>query len=263
MAGMKVALGDYGKDPALRARVVAVTPVEFAEVSPISRAFAPMVREGAFDLSEMALFTFLIAKAHGKPLVLLPAVAAVRFQESALLCRTESGIRGPADLAGKRIGVRAYSQTTGAWLRGTLPEEFGVRPERSRWVTFEDAHVAEYSDPPWCERASGDMMGMLRDGALDAVIVGNDVPDDPGLRTVFSDPAAAGERFRARHGFVPVNHVMCMKRDVDQDVAARVAEATGKVVAKESLTPVIELAVRFAVEQGLIARALSVDEVWA
>ena len=260
---MKIALGAYGKDPVLRARVTAVTPVEFAEVSPISRAFAPMVREGAFDLCEMALFTFLLAKARGKPLVLLPAVAAARFQESALLCRTDSDIRGPADLAGKRIGVRAYSQTTGAWLRGTLLEAFGVRPEQSTWVTFEDAHVAEYIDPPWCERTSGDMMAMLRDGALNAVIVGNDVPDDPGLRTVFPDPAAAGERFRARHGFVPVNHMLCVRGDVDLGIAARVAKATGKVVAKESLTPVIELAVRFAVEQGLLSKTLTVDEVWS
>jgi 4,5-dihydroxyphthalate decarboxylase len=260
---MKIALGAYGRDPDLRARVAAVTPVEFAEVSPISRAFAPMVREGAYDLSEMALFTFLLAKSHGKPLVLLPAVAVARFQESAMFCRTDSAIRGPADLAGKRIGVRAYSQTTGAWLRGALLEEVGVRPQQSTWVTFEDAHVAEYIDPPWCERAEGDMMSMLRDGALDAVIVGNDVPDDPGLRTVFPDPSAAGERFRARHGLVPVNHMLCVKRDVDPEIAARVADVIGKSVPKETLAPVIELAVRFAMEQGLLTKPLSTDQVWS
>lgn len=263
---MKVALGAYGKDPALRVRMTAVTPVEFADVSPISRAFAPMVRDGAFDISEIALFTFLLAKAYGKPLVLLPVVVAARFQESALLCRVDSEIRGPADLAGKRIGVRAYSQTTGAWLRGTLAEEFGLRPEQSQWVTFEDAHVTEYSDPPWCERASGDMMAMLRDGVLDAVIVGNDVPDDPALRTVFADPIAAGERFRAQHGFVPVNHMLCARRAVlerEAGVVKGLVEATGKGVAKEALTPAIELAVRFAVEQELVTTPMTVDEVWA
>lgn len=264
---MKVALGAYGKDPALQARVAAVAPVEFAGVSPISRAFAPMVRDDAFDISEMALFTLLLAKAHGKPLVLLPAVAAARFQESALLCRSDDAVmRGPADLAGKRIGVRAYSQTTGAWLRGVLADDFGLQPEQSRWITFEEAHVAEYRDPPWCERASGDIMAMLREGTLDAVIVGNDVPDDPALRTVFPDPAAAGERFRARYGFVPVNHMLCVRRDVverEPGVVAGVLEAIGKSVSRETLTPVIELAVRFAVDQGLLAKPLTVDEVWA
>lgn len=244
----------------------AVTPVEFAEVSPISRAFAPMVREAAFDISEMALFTYLLAKAHGNPLVLLPVVIEARFQEGALLCRSVSVIRGPADLVGKRIGVRAYSQTTGVWLRGILRDDFRLDPAQSRWVTFEDAHVAEYSDPQCCERASGDMMAMLRHGSLDAVVVGNDVPDDPGLRTVFPDPAAAGEQFRRRHGFVPVNHMLCVTRDVverEPEVVAGVVEAIGKSVGRESLAPVLELALRFAAEQGLIERGLSVEEVWA
>ena len=94
----------------------------------INRAFAPMVREQLFDVSEMAIATFLQAKAYGKPLVLLPVVLAARFQESALLCRADSDIRRPADLVGRRVGVRAYSQTTGVWLRGILADAYGVRP---------------------------------------------------------------------------------------------------------------------------------------
>ena len=77
--------------------------------------------------------------------------------------------------------MRAYSQTTGMWLRGILADEYGVRPEQVRWITFEGAHVAEYQDPPWAERAppGKELLTMLREGELDAVIVGNDVPDDP------------------------------------------------------------------------------------
>ena len=73
---------------------------------------------------------------------------AARFQESALLCRADGEVRGPADLAGRRIGVRAYSQTTGMWLRGILADDYGVRPEPMRWVTFEGAHVAEAGTRP-------------------------------------------------------------------------------------------------------------------
>ena len=127
--------------------------LDLAPVPVISRAFAPMVREGRYDASEMAIATFLMAKAAGKDLVLLPVVLAARFQEGALLCRADGGVRGPADLEGRRVGVRAYSQTTGMWLRGILQERFGLRPEAVRWVTFEDAHLAEYRDPPWAERA--------------------------------------------------------------------------------------------------------------
>lgn len=265
MTPLRVALGAYGKDPALRARMQAVGPVDFAEVSPISRAFAPMVREAAFDISEMALFTLLLAKAQGKRLVLLPAVVAARFQEGAVLCRADSDIAGPADLAGKRIGVRAYSQTTGAWLRGVMADDFGLRPEQSHWVTFEDAHVAEYADPPWCERASGDMLAMLDGGALDAVIVGNDVPDNVRFRTVYGDPEAAGQRFRERHGFVPVNHMLVARRDVIEaqpEVVASMLDAVGKRVPVPALQPVIALAVRYGTAQGLLAWPLSPDEVW-
>ena len=86
----------------------------------INRAFAPMVRDGRFDVSEMAIATFLQARAYGKPLVLLPVTLAARFQQSALLCRAKSRIEGAEDLPGCRVGVRAYSQTTGMWLRGIL-----------------------------------------------------------------------------------------------------------------------------------------------
>src|SRR5260370_125308 len=102
----------------------------------------------------MAIGTFLQARAYVKPLVLLPVTLAARFQEGALLCRADSDLRSPAGLTGRRVGVRAYSQTTGIWLRGILAEVHGVRAETVRWVTFEDAHVAEYRDPPLAERVA-------------------------------------------------------------------------------------------------------------
>src|SRR5215207_10380199 len=86
-------------------------------------------REQRFDVSEIAIATFLQAKAYRKPLVLLPVVLAARFQQSALLCRTDGDIRRPGDLVDRRVGVRAYSQTTGVWLRGILADEHGIRPE--------------------------------------------------------------------------------------------------------------------------------------
>ena len=95
-----------------------------------------MVRGQLFDVSELAIVTFLQARAYGKPLVLLPVVLAARL-ESALLCRADSDIRGPHDLVGRRVGIRAYSQTTGVWLRGVLADAHGVRPHDMRWITLE------------------------------------------------------------------------------------------------------------------------------
>ncbi|WP_431271093.1 ABC transporter substrate-binding protein [Dankookia sp. P2] len=201
--------------------------------------------------------------------MLLPVVLAARFQESALLCRADGPIRGPADLAGRRIGVRAYSQTTGMWLRGTLADRFALRPEAMRWTTFEDAHVPEYRDPPWAERVppGSDMLAMLRDGRLDAAIFGNDTPAGDDLRAVFPDPAAAGEAFRAAHGFTPVNHLLVAQRALLEEapeLAPKLVRLFPATAAdRAALGPALALAVRYCVEQGLLPRPLAAEEIWA
>jgi 4,5-dihydroxyphthalate decarboxylase len=281
---LRTALGAYNHTQPLRSGEVASDKLrlEFVDVSPINRAFAPMAREQRFDICEMAIATFLQAKAYGKPLVLLPIALAARGQEEALLCRADSAIKGPADLAGRRVGVRAYSQTTGMWLRGVLAEDFGLRPQDMRWTVFEDAHVAEYRDPPFVERAppGADLMSMLRAGALDAIIVGNDPPNDPNLRTVFPNPAAAGAAFRRKHGFTPVNHLAAVRRDladVRPDLVAelmrmfREAKAAAGLapsiqsalpMTRAAVRPAVALATTCAAEQGLLPRRLDEAEVW-
>ncbi len=237
----------------------------------ISRAFAPMVRAQRFDVSEMAIATFLMARAAGSELVLLPVVMATRFQNGALLRLTHKPF-GPGDLAARRVGVRAYSQTTGLWLRGILQEEYGIRPETVRWVTFEDAHVESFKDPPWAERAApgADMLAMLRAGELDAAIFGNDTPSAADLATVFPDPDAAGRAFQARHGLMPVNHMVVIRAELArQPGTVRTLldgfRAAGNPFAfgRRALDPAVALALRYAGEQGLLARALTLEEVWA
>jgi 4,5-dihydroxyphthalate decarboxylase len=234
-----------------------------------------MVREARYDVSEMAIATFLMAKAWGKPLVLLPVTLAARFQEGALLCRKDGPVQRPEDLAGKRVGVRAYSQTTGLWLRGVLAERHGVASDSVRWVTFEDAHVAEYSDPPFVQRApkGSDLLAMLKGGELDAAIFGNDTPSDPALRTVFPDVAAAGAAFQAQHGFIPVNHLVCVRQEIAEQQPAVVAEvarmlrsataATSLPQGRDALRPAIALAIEYCAEQGLLPRRLTVEDAWA
>jgi len=275
-ATLRAAIGRYRHTEGLFTGAIASPRIrlELAEMPVISRAFAPMVREARYDASEMAIATFLMARAWAKPLALLPVALAARFQEGALLCRADGPVRGPADLKGRRVGVRAYSQTTGMWLRGTLAEAHGVAPHAVRWVTFEDAHVAEYRDPPFAERApkGADMLAMLKSGELDAAVFGNDLPDDPALRPVFPDAAAAGAAFRAAHGFVPVNHLVVVTRDLAAGRPELVAElhallraavsGTDLPAGRAALAPAIALAIRWCVAQGLLPRALTLDEVW-
>ena len=281
MMTLRTALGRYPGTAALhdgRVRSPGLS-LAFEAVAPISRAFAPMVREQRYDVSEMAIATVLQAIAAGKPIVLLPVAVAARYQEQALLCRADGGIAGPADLRGRRIGVRAYSQTTAMWLRGILAESDAVLPEDMAWTSFEGAHVAEYADPPWVTRAptGADLLGMLREGALDAAIVGNDVPDDPAFRTVFPDPMAAGARFQARYGFMPVNHLVVVRRDLVAGRPGLVSELTALFAAaqqaappsavlppvgRKALRPVFGLALRFAAAQGLVGSGMQEEDLW-
>ena len=99
---------------------------DFVEVEPVTRAFRRMVRTLEFDLCEIALTTHAQARAYGKPITALPVVLLRGLHHGALVCRRDSPLRGPADLAGKRIGVRAWSQTTGVWVRGILHDEYGI-----------------------------------------------------------------------------------------------------------------------------------------
>jgi 4,5-dihydroxyphthalate decarboxylase len=263
---LRAAIGRYAHTEALFGDAM----LQMEAFPVISRAFAPMVREQKFDVSEMAIATLLMARAAGSDLVLLPVVMAARFQNGALLRRADDPF-GPGDLRGRRVGVRAYSQTTGLWLRGILQEEYGLAPEQVRWVTFEDAHVASFRDPAWTERAAAgsDMLAMLRAGALDAAIFGNEMPSGADLAAVFADPEAAGREFLARHGFVPVNHTVVVRAEIARRPGVvralmdRLRVGNPFAFGRAALDPAVALALRYASEQGLLGRALTLAEVWA
>ena len=280
-SSFSIAIGDYPHTRALKAGEVGAElfALDFKTVSPVNRAFAPMARERRFDISEMAIATVLQALAYGVEIALLPVVMASRFQEAALFVRADSPLQSPAELKGRRVGVRAYSQTTGLWLRGVLAESFGVAPADIAWTTFEGAHVEAYVDPPFVARAEAgkDLLTMLRAGEIDAAIVGADVPDDPGLRLLFADPAAAGEAFFARHGFMPINHMIVVKRELAQTpgVAAQLcrlfaaSKARAPALARDrapiglgAVAPCVRLAAEYAYAQGLLPRRLADDEIW-
>src|ERR1700733_4158372 len=194
---LSACLGTYAhtralKDGAIKSDLV---KLNFTEINPVNRAFLLMAREQKFDVCEMAIVTYLQAKAYGKPLMLLPATMLGRFQQSALLYNSERGTLKGEDLPGRKVGVRAFSQTTGVWIRGILWKDYGLDLGTVKWITFEDAHLAEYRDPPGVERAAAgkDITKMLIDGEIDAAIFGGAMPDDPRLKSVIPDPEAAGK----------------------------------------------------------------------
>jgi 4,5-dihydroxyphthalate decarboxylase len=282
---LRIAIGDYPHTlPLKRGEIVSDTlKLDFVEVKPMHKAFKPMVREHAFDASELALVTYLQAKEHNKSLTLLPAAMLGRFQHHTMLHNVERGKMGPSDLRGKRIGVRSYSQTTAVWVRGIVENDYGVDLSRVQWVTFEDGHVAEAKDPPSVIRArpEQDITKMLIDGELDAAIYGAAMPDDPRLQSVIPDPHAAAKAWYSKHHLVPVNHMVVVTDELARAKPAAVAElyrmleagrkaaglpSAGEVdtapFGKEANRPCLELLISYAVQQGLISRRLDVEELW-
>ncbi|MGB7035668.1 MAG: hypothetical protein WBD71_09080 [Xanthobacteraceae bacterium] len=257
--------------------------LRFVEVNPINKAFLMMVRQAKFDVSEMAIATYLQAKAYGKPLTLLPATMFGRFQEGALLYNSERGTLTPDMLAGRRIGVRAFSQTTGVWVRGILWKDYGLDLAKVKWVTFEDAHVPEYRDPPGVERApeGKDLTKMVLDGELDAGIFGGSLPSDPRLKSVIPDPDAAGQEWYKKHGTVPVNHMVVVKSELSKSDPGAVREVYRLLSESKkaaglpkpgaidtipfgfaAVKPALELMSSYALEMKITPRRFSVEELF-
>ena len=214
---LRTAFADYPHVRAIKAGTIASPRLrfDFAEIPVITRAFRRMVRTLDFDLCEIALTTLAQAHAAGKPITGLPIVVMRGFHHAALVCPLCSALTGPSDLAGKHVGVRAWSQTTGVWVRGILRDEYGVDHRDITWVTEEDAHVGEYQDPPNVHRiAPGqDLRAMLLAGEIDAAIALSGL--DPALvRPVIPQPEAAAAAWFANTGAYPVNHVLCVKTEL-------------------------------------------------
>ena len=114
--------------------------------------------------------------------------------------------------------MRAYTVTTGAWVRGFLADDYGVDHTAIHWVSFEDPHLAEYKDPDFVTRAPAGktLVQMLLDGELDAAIVGDTLPD-PRLKPLIPDAEAAARKWAETHGGVPINHMMVVRTSIAKE----------------------------------------------
>ena len=215
---LRAALGSYPHTRSIKSGALSSPGVtlDFVEVEPIHKAFAPMVRRQEYDLSELAIVTAIQALAYGKPIVLLPAVVASRLQRGCIIARASDGEIDARALVGKRIGVRAYTQTTGMWVRAALREDYGLGVEDFSWVTHDPAHVEEYRDPTFVihDDSGKSLPDQLRDGDIDAAILGNDLPKGDEFAPVITDHRAIDLAWYKTHGFMPINHMVVVSKAV-------------------------------------------------
>ncbi len=214
---LKTVTRTQGNNQALKDGTVKPKTFEFAfeEVDPLIAAFRRMVRGNEFDVCEMAITTYICAKAHGKPMTAVPVFLVRAFHHGAILHNTKAGIAKPKDLEGKKVGVnRGYTVTTGVWARSILQDEHGVDLSKITWVLSGDEHVAEYRPPANVVPIEpGKKMGdMLAAGEL-AAAIGVEA-DSPDVKPLIPNALEAGLAALRRNGHYPINHTVVIKDEL-------------------------------------------------
>jgi 4,5-dihydroxyphthalate decarboxylase len=261
--------------------------LDFADEPIPHEAFKPFVRDLRFDCGELAIVTYLQALIYGKPLALLPVVVSSRFHHGSIGYNSARGPMQPKDIEGRRVAVRTYSQTTGVWVRGILQNDYDVDMDRVGWVTFDEAHLAEYRDPPNCAPASPgkELDSMLFDGEVAAAIpisLASPLLSDPRLARLIPNPDEAARVWREKHQALPINHMLAVRQsfvDSRPDVVRELYRlfVESKALAPRpapgaiDMTPVgveatrrgLDLVIDYAFQQKVIPRRISVDEAYA
>ena len=280
---LRTNLAEYAVTKAMRDGRVKSSEVEldFCGPTPAHNGFKAMVRENQFDAGELAIVTFLQAKAYGKPYVLLPTPISGRFQHHCAGFNIDFGHLDPKDIEGRQVGVRTYTQTTALWIRGILRHEYGVDLDKVQWMTLGDGHLAEYGDPANCARLpkGSSIPDMMMKGELAAALLGEDMPKDPRVRTLVPDAMNAAKAWYAREGVVPINHMFVVHADLSKKHPEVVRELYRMIVESRALAdpavpavfpPIgleanrkgIQLAIDWALDQKIIPRRLTVDELF-
>ena len=302
---LKTVTRTQGNNRALKEGAVkpAACELDFVEVDPLIDAFRRMVRGLEFDVSEMAMTTYLSAREHGKRFTALPIFLVRAFHHGAIVVNTKSGIRSPKDLEGRRVGVnRGYTVTTGVWARSVLQHEHGVDLKKVTWVLSGDEHVAEFVPPANVVplEKGRKMADLVISGELPAAV--NVEIDHPDVKPLIPDAKEAGFEALRKRGHYPINHAIVVKDEVlaaHPEVAAdifrafaeskrryveklragaiekptamdemhrRVMEITGGDPLPYGIAPnrgPLEELVGSAKEQGIISRAFSPEELFA
>jgi 4,5-dihydroxyphthalate decarboxylase len=275
---------------------------EFEEVPKIIDAFRRMVRGYEFDISEMAITTYICARAHGKRITALPIFLVRAFHHGAIVYNTRLGINSPKDLEGKKVGVsRGYTVTTGVWARSILQHEYGVDLSKITWVLSGDEHVAEYKAP-------SNVVSMEKGKTLEEMVASGEIAaaigiesNHPDVKPLIPNGNEVGLEALRTRGHYPINHTLVVKDELleanpelaadifnafaeskrlyierlrNNQIAAptkidqaykRIMEINGDPLPYgiEPNRKMVESVIQYAHEQGILTRPYSVEELFA
>ena len=225
---LTVATWDYDRvRPLLDGRV----NIEGCDVNyltmPVEECFERAYFHGEFEVAEIGFSPFLIAMSRGPtPYVALPVFLSRMFRHSAVYIRTDRGIEGPADLAGKTIGVPEYQMSAVMWFRGYLQDEFGLKPADINWVQAglenpgrRDKFPLNLPEGfPLVARDDVTLSQLLANGAIDSVMSARApscvAAGHPKVRRLFPDYRAVEQAYYKKTGIFPIMHALGIRRDV-------------------------------------------------
>ena len=275
---------------------------DFEEVPVIIQAFRRMVRGLEFDIAEMAITTYICARAHGKAFTALPIFPMRAFHHGAIVDNTKTGIETPKDLEGKRVGVnRGYTVTTGLWARSILQHQYGVDLSTVTWVLSGDEHVEEYRPP-------ANVVSVEKGRTLEDLLLSGEIPaaigvqvESPDVKPLIPNAREAGFEALRTRGLYPINHTLVVRNDLleahpdlapdifdafveakrvylhrladgqlddpsaDDTLFRRVMDMTGGDPLPYGIEPnrrMLEAVVQHSVEQGIISTPIAVEALF-
>jgi 4,5-dihydroxyphthalate decarboxylase len=229
---LTLACGPYAHTDALMRDRVPVEGIDltFLPIESPPEIFTRMLANDSFDACEMSLSHYFRHRPAGTfPYVALPVFPLRKFRHSFIVINTNAGIREPADLNGRRIGVMEYSQTAAVWIRGILEDEYGVRASTIRWFTGgvnKPGHPQALQFKPDAAVSieyigdSRTLNDMLIAGEIDAVIgarLPNALGRVPHVRRLFEDYRRVEQDYFRRTRIFPIMHCIVLREALYRD----------------------------------------------
>jgi len=255
-----------------------------------AETFWRQLKFGEFEVAEMSMSSFLIARAQGADMIALPVFPSRRLFQTELSYHIDSSITRPEDLAGKRLGVAEYQQTAALWIRGILEHDFGVSQYKIHWYMERSEEMSHGSATGFKPPPGISFNRIAQDKSLASTLLENELDvahvaspwvlqanaldrssriggkgDWSRIKALFPDRMAEGARFYKQHGFLPVNHAYIIRGDVYRKypwVAFNLYSGfvKAKAIATEKLLERIPAALFFGPEYAAMTRQMIGEE---
>jgi 4,5-dihydroxyphthalate decarboxylase len=180
-----------------------------------------MLQKGEFDVCELSLSSYLMARSRGMPFTAIPVFPRRLFSMSQMWVRADAGINRPGDLIGRKVGLSTFQTTLSVLAKGDLQTEYGVDWRGIEWVVAKEETVPFQPQegvrirlvPP------GKKMGsLLEAGEIDALFMPHPPKEvlrgSDKIRRLFSNAKQEEINYFRKNGFFPIMHVVAFKDEV-------------------------------------------------